>query len=130
MASPHWLEGRLLGKMGATLSQSTRNGSMTALLVFVLTTFVIYMCTREAYRQLDVGHEMDAVLSMDNIDALEDTCTLTSGPAHTALSALTGDDVRLWCDAKDGSCVLWTRGKVVDARCALARRVQQQPALS
>ena len=108
--------------MGATLSQSTHNGSMTALFVFVLTAAIIYLCTREAYRQLDVGHEMDAALTLDDNT---DQCTLTSGPAHTALSALTGDDIRLWCDAKDGSCAVWSGGRVVDARCALSKRQEQ-----
>jgi hypothetical protein len=109
--------------MGASLSLSVRDGSMTALVVFMITAAVICICTREAYRQLDIGHEMDAALSVkDDTD-----CTLTSGQAHDALSALTGDDdIRLWCDAKDGSCVVWSGGKVVDARCALAHRRGQQ----
>ena len=92
-------------------------------MVFVLTVFVVYLCTREAYRQLDVGHEMDAALAIS--DDADSKCVLTSGPAHTALSSLTGDDIRLWCDSEDGSCAIWTGGKVIDARCALTNRAEQ-----
>lgn len=96
--------------------------------VFALTVFIIYICTREAYRQLDVAHEVNAaLLSFSDKDNDDDTitnkCILTSGPAHDALSALTGDDHdRLWCDAEDGSCAVWSGGKVIDARCVLSSK--------
>jgi hypothetical protein len=106
--------------MGSTVSSSMHNGTMTSTVVFALTVFIIYMCTREAYKQIDMGHEMDAALAIaDNVD---NKCVLTMGPAHAALTSLTGDDLRLWCDSEDGSCAIWTGGKVIDARCALTSR--------
>ena len=108
--------------MGARLSQQQ---AAITVVIFLLSVLVVYMCTREAYRQVDVAHEMDAALSLSEEDEATPQCLLTSGPAHKALSALTGDDIRLWCDARDGSCAIWTGGKVIDARCALGARRQK-----
>jgi len=98
-----------------------RQATAVTIAVFVLSAAMVYMCTHEAYRQLDVGQEMDAALCFSE-DTTSDHCILNAGPAHETLSALTGDDIGLWCDSKDGSCAVRIGGKVIDARCALGTR--------
>lgn len=97
---------------------SPKSESFIVFLAFVLTCVLVWSCTREAYRQIDMGHEIDAAISCADM-----TCSLTSGKAHAALSNLTKDDIGLWCDPNDGSCAVWVNGNVIDGRCAQATSI-------
>lgn len=102
-----------------TLSASNANsgllqGGWVSLMVFGLTTLLVFLCAKESYRQIDLAHEMEAALTTS-----DEACTLMTGKAHAALSAISSTEDHIWCDPSDGSCALWTEGKVVDTGCAL-----------
>lgn len=106
--------------MGTAASHQT---AAVNALVFSLTLTIVFVCTLEAYRHLGIVQEVNTALCVAE-DSGIDKCILKSGKAHDTLCSLSGEDVRLWCDDKDGSCVVWTAGKVIDARCA--QKLKQQ----
>lgn len=106
--------------MGTTVSHHT---AAVYALVFLVSVSIVFACTSEAYKHLGIVQEVNTALcTSENLDI--EQCVLKSGEAHDALCAISGDDVRLWCDDTDGSCVVWTAGKVIDARCA--QKLKQQ----
>lgn len=102
----------------------------TQILFWLVTAFMVFYFSAEAYKHLDVVSRIDAALSLSRQDkeednnassALYDKCSLcVDSPEHKALDAIpnSADSVILFCNQDDGRCAVRCNGKTLDAQCA------------